>query len=472
MRRSAHHRGAGNRLRRWIAAGLGLVIAVAAITLAVLGSLSRTSRTDVRLASGSLVPGSPTGRSGSPGTRTPAGPPGPGKTRVAPSAPAVDSLRAALARQFGIPGHQSGAAVFDLTAGEQLYALRDQAKRAPASVEKLYTTVALLRVMGPGARLHTDVLGSGRLSHGVWHGDLYLRGGGDPTFGESGFQHLYEHGYGPTAAQLVSQLQHAGVRRVTGRVYADESLFDRRRGGLITNYAPDTPDFGGQLSALTYDHGSGTTKLSPAQFAVKQLALIMRGSGIEVRWNKHTAVTPDRARVLASVSSPPLSVMTRLMDVPSDDLFAEMFTKQLGVLFGGEGTIAAGARVIADTIASSYGLHPTILDGSGLSRDNRSSPLEIVDLLHGVWRTAVGGELAASMATVGVEGTVRGIGVKTPAQGRCIAKTGTLNYVTNLAGYCHSRGGHLLAFALLIDGPANWEAVALESKMIAAIARY
>jgi D-alanyl-D-alanine carboxypeptidase/D-alanyl-D-alanine-endopeptidase (penicillin-binding protein 4) len=384
----------------------------------------------------------------------------------------VDSLRAALVKQFRIAGAHSGAVVYDLTAGEQLYALREQVKRAPASVEKLYTTVALIRVMGPGARLHTDVLGAGRLSHGVWHGDLYLRGGGDPTFGESGFQRLYEQGYGPTAAQLVSQLQDKGIRRVTGRLYADESLFDRRRGGLITNYAPDTPDFGGQLSALTYDHGSDTTKLSPAQFAVKQMALIMRGSGIEVHWDKHTGTTPDRAHVLASVSSPPLSVMTRLMDVPSDDLFAELFTKQLGVLFGGEGTISAGARVITDTIASSYDLHPTILDGSGLSRDDRSSPLEIVDLLRGVWRTAVGGELAASMPTVGVEGTVKGIAVKTAAQGRCIAKTGTLDYVTNLAGYCHSRGGHMLAFALMIDGPANWEAVTLEGKMIAAIARY
>jgi serine-type D-Ala-D-Ala carboxypeptidase/endopeptidase (penicillin-binding protein 4) len=472
MRRPAHRRGVGNRLRRWLAVGVGLVIAVAAITLAVLGSLSHTSRSDVQLASGSPVPGSPGTRTGAQRTGPPGSAVGSGRTRVAASDPAVNALKAVLVKQLRVAGPQSGADVYDLSAGEELYALHDQVKRPPASVEKLYTTVALMRVLGPGARLHTDVLGTGRLAGGVWRGDLYLRGGGDPTFGESGFQRLYEHGYGPTAAQLVSQLLHKGIHRVTGRIYADESLFDRRRGGLITNYAPDTPDFGGQLSALTYDHGSDTTKLSPAQFAVKQMALIMRGSGIEVHWDKRTAKTPYRAKLLASVSSPPLSVMTRLMDVPSDDLFAEMFTKQLGVLFGGGGTIAAGARVISDTIASSYDLHPKILDGSGLSRDDRSSPLEIVDLLRGVWRTGVGGELAASLATVGLEGTVANIGVKTAAQGRCVAKTGTLDYVTNLAGYCHARGGHMLAFALMVDGPANWEAVALESKMIAAIARY
>ena len=53
------------------------------------------------------------------------------------------------------------------------------------------------------------------------------------------------------------------------------------------------------------------------------------------------------------------------------------------------------------------------------------------------------------------------IGVHTAAQGRCVAKTGTLNYVTNLAGYCRSRGRHTLAFALFIDGPGNWPAIAL-----------
>ncbi len=110
--------------------------------------------------------------------------------------------------------------------------------------------------------------------------------------------------------------------------------------------------------------------------------------------------------------------MTRLMDVPSDDLFAELFAKQLGVLFGRGGSISDGAQVIGRTIADTYGLHPTILDGSGLSRNDRSSPLEVVDLLREVWGTPVGRELVASLPTVGREGTVRGIGLKTAGRGK------------------------------------------------------
>jgi D-alanyl-D-alanine carboxypeptidase/D-alanyl-D-alanine-endopeptidase (penicillin-binding protein 4) len=71
---------------------------------------------------------------------------------------------------------------------------------------------------------------------------------------------------------------------------------------------------------------------------------------------------------------------------------------------------------------------------------------------------------------VGVSGTVQNIGVHTPAQGHCIAKTGTLNDVTNLAGYCTNRARHVLAFALFIDGPPNFIATKLLGKMVAAIA--
>jgi D-alanyl-D-alanine carboxypeptidase/D-alanyl-D-alanine-endopeptidase (penicillin-binding protein 4) len=67
---------------------------------------------------------------------------------------------------------------------------------------------------------------------------------------------------------------------------------------------------------------------------------------------------------------------------------------------------------------------------------------------------------------------VQSIAAKTAAQGRCVAKTGTLDNVTNLAGYCHSRGHQDVAFAFFIDGPENWTALALEGEMVAAVARY
>lgn len=397
-------------------------------------------------------------------------------TRLVPRAlatpPALVQIRASLTSAFKKAGPDSGALVYDLTAKQTLFALRPAVGRPPASVEKLYTTVALLSELGPNAHLTTTVLGAGHLGPGgVWHGDLYVHGGGDPTLGDGAFNHAWEEGYGPTANDLVAQLSHAGIRRVTGAVIGDGSLFDRLRGGPATAYGPDIPDFGGQLAGLTYDHGSTSKGLSPPAFAAKELVLTMRGARIKARAAKRTGPPPAGAQTLATVQSPPLSVLLRLMDVPSDDFFAEMLTKQLGVQFGAGGSIQAGARVISQVIAS-FGLHPSIVDGSGLSRSDISSPGQVVALLRTMWNTPTGRILAGSLPVVGVSGTVRGIAPHTIAQGRCVAKTGTLNYVTNLAGYCTARDHHVLAFALMMDGPGNWTALKLLSKMVPAIARY
>jgi D-alanyl-D-alanine carboxypeptidase/D-alanyl-D-alanine-endopeptidase (penicillin-binding protein 4) len=378
-------------------------------------------------------------------------------------------LTAALRRA----GPNTGAEVYDLTAHETLFSLRPNSIRPPASVEKLYTTVALLAKFRPSTRLHTTILGTGRLGvDGTWHGNLYLRGDGDPTFGDGGFNRNYEMGYGPTAVQLASQLARRGIHRVSGHVIADESLFDLRRGGLLTGFAIDVPDFGGQLSALTYDHGSTDGKLSPAEFAVKQLTATMKAMHIQAAAATTTGAAPRHAHKLASVRSPTLAVLIDLMNYHSDDLFAELLTKQLGARFGRGGTIGAGAHVIAREVARRYGIHPKILDGSGLSHDDRSSPRQVVTLLRRVWHTPAGHVLLPSLPVVGVNGTTRRIAVGTPAQGNCIGKTGTLNYVTNLAGYCHAHGGHMLAYGLFLDGPGNEQAIQMLGPMMAAIAKY
>ncbi len=397
----------------------------------------------------------------------------------APSAPAApkpptarDRLTSALGAVLRSAGGSSGAVVYDITAGRTLVSARAAVNRPPASVEKLYTSLAALNDLGPRGELQTEVLGSGHLGPGgVWHGNLYVRGGGDPTFGDGGFNQVWEEGYGPTAEQVVAQLAHSGIRRVTGWVIGDASLFDSRRGVPSSGYAPDVPDLGGQLAALTYDHGATSGTLSPAAFAVHELVLTMRGAGIKARASRRPGVAPPGAGPLASVSSPPMSILLKLTDVPSDDFFAEMLTKQLGVRFGGAGTTFAGAAVITQAMAR-LGLTPAIVDGSGLSRQDQTSPLQVVELLRAVWGTANGKALLAALPVVGVSGTVRRIGQGTPAHGRCQAKTGTLDNVTNLAGYCHSRGGHELAFAFFIDGPSNTQGTLLLGRMVGAIARY
>jgi D-alanyl-D-alanine carboxypeptidase/D-alanyl-D-alanine-endopeptidase (penicillin-binding protein 4) len=226
------------------------------------------------------------------------------------------------------------------------------------------------------------------------------------------------------------------------------------------------------MSALVYDHGMSAAHMSPAIFAAHELALTLRGEGMKVGAASRTRVTPTGAAQLAAVSSPPISVLVRLMDVPSDDLIADMLAKKLGARLAGQGTLLEGAAAIQDLISSHYNVHPAIFDGSGLDRDDRSSPGDVVTLLRKLWATPTGNDLYAALPVVGKQGTVQSIGAHTPAAGHCVAKTGTLDDVTNLAGYCRAHGGKSLAFALMIDGPPNYASFPVLSRVVAAIARY
>jgi serine-type D-Ala-D-Ala carboxypeptidase/endopeptidase (penicillin-binding protein 4) len=226
------------------------------------------------------------------------------------------------------------------------------------------------------------------------------------------------------------------------------------------------------MSALVYDHGMSARRMSPAVFAAHELALTMRLSGMRVRASPQTRRTPVAATQLARVESPPLSKLLRLMDVPSDDLIADMLVKQMGAQLFGAGSLTAGAIEVSQSIASSYGLKPVILDGSGLDHADRSSPDDIVSLLRQLWQTPTGNLLHASLPIVGEQGTVENIGLRSPAKGRCVAKTGTLDNVTNLAGYCDTVSGSTVVFALMIDGPSNYAAIPALSRVVASIARY
>ena len=77
----------------------------------------------------------------------------------------------------------------------------------------------------------------------------------------------------------------------------------------------------------------------------RDTSLALRAAHVRARAAHGTGVAPTGTHVLAVVSSPPLSVLLRLMDGRSDDLFAELLTEQIGSRFGTGGSIAAGAAI-------------------------------------------------------------------------------------------------------------------------------
>jgi len=372
--------------------------------------------------------------------------------------PDLAAVQSDLAHQMRLAGALSSAYVYDLTTNQALFSERASVMRPPASVEKLYTATAALALMGPTARLSTSVLGTGQLSvAGVWEGDLYLRGGGDPTFGSSAFIGSHYGGLGASVAALASQLRQAGIRAVSGSILGDESLFDARRGEPSSGYALD-PFLVGRLSALAFNRGA-TGSLhgasAPAAYAAQQLRSALSAAGVRVASRARAGIAPPGALLLAQVQSPTLAQLLALTLPSSDNFFAETLLKDIGARFGGAGTTAAGAAVASRTIARLLRIHARIVDGSGLSRSDRTSAFQVGELLVALAPTPLGAPLRSSLAVAGRSGTLAGRMRRTAAAGRCQGKTGTLIGASNLVGYCLSSNGHQLAFAIFTDGVAT-----------------
>jgi D-alanyl-D-alanine carboxypeptidase/D-alanyl-D-alanine-endopeptidase (penicillin-binding protein 4) len=386
------------------------------------------------------------------------------------------ALQADLSHQLQIAGPLSGAYVYDLTTHQPLFTERAETLRPPASVEKLYTATTALELMEAAARLSTNVLGSGHLTPGgVWEGNLYLRGGGDPTFGTSSFIRSHYGGQGATVSALVTQLVRTdGIHHIIGNIEGDETYFDSLRGEPSSNFHLD-PFLQGTLSGLAFNRGASGSQRSPhapAAYAAHALLATLEQDGVTIEGTSGAAPTPPGVTQLAQAQSPTLATLLGLMLPPSDNFFAETLLKDLGAGFGGAGSTAAGASVVRHTIAKLFGFHPHVVDGSGLSPADRTSPYQVADLLVELAPTPIGAVLRSNLAVAGASGTLSHRMRGTGAAGRCEGKTGTLTGVSNLAGYCQARDGHLLAFALFTDGIETGFAHTIQDHMTISIADY
>jgi D-alanyl-D-alanine carboxypeptidase/D-alanyl-D-alanine-endopeptidase (penicillin-binding protein 4) len=385
------------------------------------------------------------------------------------------SLRRALAINLQASGPNSGAYVVDLSTGQPLFSASARVGRLPASVEKVYTTSTALLLWGPAQRFRTEVLGEGQLTAGgAWNGTLYVHGGGDPSFGQAAFDHSW-YGGGATMQRLVADLiATTGITSLNGAVVGDESYFDSLRGTAPYGYNAST-EIEGELSALAYDRGfsdvsGATVQADPPLVAAQQFVLALRAAGVKVHQGTPTSAgaAPAGLPMVASVDSPSLATLIDLTNTPSDNFFAEMLLKGLGASFGGAGTSAAGAAVVRSEMAK-FGAHPKVVDGSGLSRRDITSPVQVVTVLE---HMASNPDFVQSLAVAGRTGTLQHRMAGTAAAGRCDAKTGTLLDASTLAGYCTARDGHTLAFAFMMNQVDPASVHPLQDAMAAALARY
>jgi D-alanyl-D-alanine carboxypeptidase/D-alanyl-D-alanine-endopeptidase (penicillin-binding protein 4) len=335
---------------------------------------------------------------------------------------------------------RTAALVFDLQTGTTVFSRHDALSLAPASNEKLAVTYAALVGLGPEFRIETDVVGRGEQDGTTWKGSLLLVGHGDPTLSSKGL------------LSLARQVRAAGIVRVTGAVFGDESFFDARRtapGWKSWFYVNESPP----LSALTVDRAvyRGRTSRNPVLSAALAFREALRRAGVTVAGGTGIGVDRGDGLPLASLESAPLSSILRTMDRQSDNFTAELMLKQLGTLVAEPGTTAAGAAFVRSTLADAdvplAGVR--IVDGSGLSLLDRVTAREIGAILRAAWSDPeVRPSFVAALPVAGVNGTLVKRMRRPPARGHVLAKTGTTANASALSGYVRGR----YVFSVLQNG--------------------
>jgi serine-type D-Ala-D-Ala carboxypeptidase/endopeptidase (penicillin-binding protein 4) len=397
---------------------------------------------------------------------------------VPAGAASAQSIRAHLRSAMRGAGHHAGAYVRDATTGHVLFSSRSSTPRILASNTKLFTSSAILARLGPDATFPTELESDGSTDPdtGVFTGDIYLHGGGDPTFATRSFIRKF-FGSGASIEDLADELLATGITRINGRIIGDESRFDSLRGIPDSGYGFDR-DLGAPLSGLTFDRGlannRGTAIQSdPPLFAAQRMSSALKGRHIRVTRKPSTGTAPSDAKVLASVESPPLSTVLRMQNKESDNFFAETLLKDLASSSGSLGTTSRGARA-AIRYARRLRSHVHMVDGSGLDRRDRAAPREVVDLLEGERGRGADefNALLDSLPIAGRDGTLVNRMRHGSARGRCHAKTGTLSDVSTLSGYCFSRGGGVIEFSLLMNRVNVYSAHRVQDRMVNAIAAY
>jgi D-alanyl-D-alanine carboxypeptidase/D-alanyl-D-alanine-endopeptidase (penicillin-binding protein 4) len=366
----------------------------------------------------------------------------------------------------------------------------------PASVTKAITTLYGMEALGPGHRFHTRLIAAGPIRNGRLDGDLILSGTGDPTLDTDGL------------AQIAAGLRDAGVREVNGffRVH-DGALpyvrsidpdqpehvgynpsisglnlnfnrvyFEWRRAGGSYQVAMDArserlrpavtvarmhvadrrsplytyadrdgvDDWTVAASALGNGGSRWLPVRRPAQYAGEVFQVLARSYGIELSPPARAQGVPRGTVLVDHVSDDLVTILTDMLKW-STNLTAEVVGLSASTARGGApATLAASGARMSDWLKGRTGAGGAhFVDHSGLGPESRISASDMVSaLVH----SGADGALRRMMKHIDMK-DANGRTIRNhPA--RVVAKTGTLNFVSDLAGYVQTPSNAVLAFAI------------------------
>jgi serine-type D-Ala-D-Ala carboxypeptidase/endopeptidase (penicillin-binding protein 4) len=177
---------------------------------------------------------------------------------------AVAQLQHDLAAVFdaAVMAHaQWGVVVRSLDSGETLYELNGSKLMMPASNMKIVTLAGAAHTIGWNTRFTTTLETAGTVEAGVLRGDLFVRGGGDPTINTRNARGA------AVFSEWVAALKAAGIAEISGRIIGDDGYFDDE--GIGAGWAWDYLQYGyaAPVGALQYNEDIADLTVTPGSAA-------------------------------------------------------------------------------------------------------------------------------------------------------------------------------------------------------------
>ncbi|GAB2898436.1 D-alanyl-D-alanine carboxypeptidase/D-alanyl-D-alanine-endopeptidase [Uliginosibacterium flavum] len=421
---------------------------------------------------------------------------------------------ARVAREAGLPQDSVSLWIAPAAGGEPTLQHNASQSMNPASVMKLLTTYAALDQLGPAYTWKTNATLRGPLVDGVLDGDLAIVGSGDPSLtwdrlgqwlrdwrsrglrqirgnividpslfaqapANAPFDEAQHRAYnaqpdaflvnfGALSLRLtpgsvngpveVQPLNPASPLRILNRLKTSNGTCADWRNKLRGSFVPENRGMvltlEGSVSASCGERQLNLKvddSLRWASLVIRAQWQEMGGSwmGEAVRGSVPTGLTP-----FSIWESQPLPEVLRDMNKWSNNVMARQIFLTLGADGGPLSTEKSIARLQAWMPAQ--GLDATqwfFENGSGLSRNERTTAAQLGTLLRSAWRSPRMPEYVMGLPVIGKDGTMRSRLIDTPLAGRGYVKTGTLDGVKSAAGYVLDAKGNWQAFALILNHP-------------------
>lgn len=341
--------------------------------------------------------------------------------------------------KHSLPNVAVGLIVQDAKTGKMLYSNRAYEGFTPASTTKLFTAAAALEYLKPDFRFETRLdFDESHLKNKNLESSLILTFTGDPTL-----THL-------DLIKLFERLKNAGVHKLKGNIIVDHSRFSS------PHYAPGWSiddvqwAYGAPISAIIIDgnktHKTAVSDLEQlASHKIKEALSIAKISfQADIQFSRHPVEISEKHNKSIIHYSDNLDTIVKHTLLHSNNIAAESLLKTLGYYYYNKGNFQEGVLATHAILSPITGIDFSKMrmhDGSGLSHYNCLTPDHLSRLLFSMYHHDDLNKLFInSLPISGKTGTLKRRLQAPDHQGVVLAKTGTLNGKSALAGYLKYKG--------------------------------